>query len=179
MNDDTGPACRVGFMRGPGREGAGSVGALTRGLFGGGVGYRVPSDERVVEAIRETLVRHPFVESQSALGSLVRSVLQEEDDAFRVSDARVRRLAVEEGLARVRVRTGTTGEAPREACPVCGASLDAVRNRTLEGGQTVVGVECPRCPYSAGARHEVPLRYEFVRGDEEEDPEQQAPRGPF
>lgn len=128
----------------------------------------MPDDERVAEAIEETLVRHPLVESQRALGELVRGVLHQEDEAFRVSDERVRRLAVQKGLATVRVRTGTTGEEPREACPVCGEALEEVRNRTLEGGETVVGVECPACPYSAGARHEVPLRYEFAREDEQE-----------
>ncbi len=125
--------------------------------------YRVPSDARVVEAIEEALGRHPIVDSQEQLGELVGRVLQEEDEHYRVSGARVRRLAVQEGLVRVQVETGTTGEPPREACPVCDGEVDAVRNRTLTGGETVVGVRCSRCAYEAGARHEVPLRYGFVR----------------
>lgn len=128
--------------------------------------YRVPSDARVVEAIEEALARHPIVDSQQELGALVRGVLQGEEKAFRVSDARVRRLAVQEGLAEVTVETGTTSQPPREACPVCGGEVEAVRNRTLTGGETVVGVRCARCSYRAGARHEVPLRYRFLREDQ-------------
>lgn len=128
-------------------------------------GYRVPSDARVVEAIEEALARHPVVDSQQELGELVLGVLKEEDASFRVSEGRVRRLAIQEGLARVRVRTGTTEEPPRRACPVCGGEVDAVRNRTLTGGETVVGVSCSRCSYEAGARHEVPLRYGFIRDE--------------
>lgn len=139
------------------------------------MGYRLPDEDRLVDAIEEALVRHPLVASQRALGDHVRTILHQEDEAFRVSDRRVRRVAVDAGLAEIRVETGTTDEDPREECPVCGQPLQPVKNRTLEGGETVVGTECETCPYSTGARHEVPLRYEFARA---EDPDVDR-RGPF
>lgn len=129
------------------------------------MGYRIPGEDVLVEAIEEALTRQPIVESQRELGDNVRTVLHEDEPDYRVSDERVRLIALEHELAEVRVRTGTTGEAVREECPVCGASLDQVANKTLDGDTTVVGAECPECPYSTGARHEVPLRYEFVRVD--------------
>lgn len=140
------------------------------------MGYRIPDDARLLEAIEEALIRHPVVESQRALGEQVRRVLHEEDPDLRASDRRIRRLAVDEGLVEVRVRTGTTEEPARQVCPVCGEELEPVRNATLSGGETVVGTECPACPYSTGTRHEVPLRYEFVRA---EDPPEPEARGPF
>jgi len=139
------------------------------------VGYRVAGDEVIVEAIEEALQRQPIVDSQAELGRRVRRVLHEDDPDLRASDARIRRLALDEELASVRVRTGTTEEPARETCPVCGEGLEQVENTTLEGGRTVVGTECPSCPYGTGSRHEVPLRYEFVRSDDGE-PE---PEGPF
>lgn len=135
----------------------------------------MPDDERLLEAIEEALIRHPIVESQRALGEHVRSVLQSEDEDLRASDRRIRRLAVDHGLAEVRVRTGTTSQPVRKQCPVCQGDLEKVKNKTLQGGQTVVGARCSACPYEAGARHEVPLRYGFVRADEPA-PE---PKGPF
>lgn len=138
------------------------------------MGYTIADDEQVLAAIEEALQRQPMVETQAALGERVRRVLHEEDPDLRASDGRIRRLALDHDLARVRVRTGTTDEPVREACPVCGAELDQVENRTLEGGSTVVGTECPRCPYGTGARHEVPLRYEFVQEDDGT-PERQGP----
>ncbi|PSG96281.1 hypothetical protein BRD56_11350 [Thermoplasmatales archaeon SW_10_69_26] len=138
------------------------------------MGYTVAGDEQLLAAIEEALRRQPIVDSQAELGANVRRVLHEAEPEARASDRRIRRLAVEHGLAEVRVRTGTTGEPAREACPVCGSRLDQVENMTLEGGRTVVGTECPDCPYATGSRHEVPLRYEFVRADDGE-PEQKGP----
>lgn len=140
------------------------------------MGYRIPDEETLLEAIEEALRRQPHADSQRALGDQVRAVLHEEDEDLRASDRRIRRLALQHELARVRIRTGTTGEPVREECPVCGGELERAENRTLEGGRTVVGAECTRCTYSAGARHEVPLRYEFTRQDGDPEP---SKKGPF
>lgn len=137
--------------------------------------YRIPSEDRLAEALEEALGRHPIVDSQRELGEHVRRVLHEEDEDYRVSDERARRVALSYDLAEVRVRTGTTDEEVRQACPVCGAELEQVANMTLGGGTTVVGADCPACPYATGARHEVPLRYEFVRVDDGPEPEQKGP----
>lgn len=139
------------------------------------MGYRIPSENALADAIDQALVRQPIAESQRELADRVRRVLAERDEAFRVSDERVRRVALDRDLARVRVRTGTTDEEVRDACPVCGAQLDQVANKTLDGGRTVVGAECPSCPYTTGARHEVPLRYEFVRVDDGPAVEEKGP----
>ncbi len=154
----------------------GSRGALIPRPAWKRVGYRLPDEDRLLEAIEEALIRHPIVDSQRALGEHVRRVLHEADPDLRASDARIRRLAVENDLVRVRVRTGTTNEPAREACPVCGEALEQVVNKTLDGGTTVVGTRCTGCPYETGHRHEVPLRYEFVRADRE--PEREV-TGPF
>lgn len=138
------------------------------------MGYTIAGDEELVDAIEEALRRQPIVESQAELGDRVRRVLHEHAPDARASDRRIRRLALDHDLARIRVRTGTTDDPVREDCPVCGAELEQVENMTLEGGRTVVGTECPACPYGTGARHEVPLRYEFVRVDDGE-PETKGP----
>jgi len=138
------------------------------------VGYRIPSEDELLAAIREALNRRPIVESQAELGTFVRRVLHEEDEAYRASDERVRQLALAEGLAEVRVETGTTDEPAREACPACGADVERVENRTLDGDTTVVGTSCPRCSYSTGRRYEVPLRYEFSRAFDD-GPEHKGP----
>lgn len=139
------------------------------------MGYRIPGEDRLAEAIDEALTRQPTMESQRELGDNVRRVLHEEDPDFTASDERVRRVALDRDLTRVHVRTGTTGETPREICPVCGTELDQVENQTLQGDTTVVGADCPACPYSSGTRHEVPLRYEFVREDNGPTVEQTGP----
>lgn len=139
------------------------------------MGYRIPSEDQLADAIQQVLQREAIVESQRELGKRVRRVLAREDEDLRASDERIRRVALDYNLAEVRVETGTTGDTVRKTCPVCGAELDHVANQTLAGGTTVVGADCPSCPYAAGARHERPLRYRFVRTDDGPDPEAKGP----
>lgn len=132
----------------------------------GRVPYTIAPDERVLEALRRALGREPVVESQHRLARLVRDELARDVDEWRVSEERVRRLALESGLAVLTVVTGTTDRPAPQVCPVCGSDLERVRNRTLAGEEAVVGTRCPRCPYRSGSHHEVPLRYGFMRAFE-------------
>ena len=126
------------------------------------MGYRVPDDALVVDALRAVLAEHAEVESQARLGELVRDWLVQRDAAFTVSDPRVRRLALAHDLAQLVITTGTTDRPAPEACPASGADRAPVHNRTLDGERTVVGTRCPACPYRSGPTHEVPLRYGFI-----------------
>lgn len=140
------------------------------------MGYRVPDDQAVVEAAEDVLEEQPVVETQHRLAELVQARLQEEAPGSRVSQARVRRLVLEHGLAAVRTTTGRTSRPPPEACPVCGSDLETSKNKTLDGRETVVGTQCAACGYTSGSRLQVPLRYEFVRDDDgEHEPESKGP----
>lgn len=138
------------------------------------MGYRIPSEDRLAEAIADALSSRATVDSQRELGELVRGVLEDEDPDLRASDRRIRRVALDRGLVEVSLRTGTTDERARDTCPVCGAELERVENRTLDGDTTAIGTDCPGCPYGTGARHEVPLRYAFTRTTRAE-PEAEGP----
>jgi DNA repair exonuclease SbcCD ATPase subunit len=140
------------------------------------VGYRIPEDDRVLEAAKAVLAREGEVESQRALARLVRQELQVEEPAFRVGAARVRQIVLDADIAELTVKTGTTTEPPPERCPVCGAELEQSRNRTLTGQETVISTRCPACPYRSGVRREVPLRYGFRYRENGPDP---AEKGPF
>lgn len=104
------------------------------------------------------------VETQRRLRELVERELGRRRPGARVGGERVRLLALRSGLVRVETRTKTRdGIGGIERCPVCAARLRKVRNRTLRGGQVLVGLRCSTCGYRTGRSLEVPSRYVFHR----------------
>jgi len=123
--------------------------------------YRVAPEARVVAALARVFEARVAIESQAELARLVRAQLAADDPTLRVSEPRIRQLALESGLARLDVRTRRTVRPLPSACPVCGDKLRRRRNRTLQGGETVVGARCVSCPYTTGPRLDEPTLYVF------------------
>lgn len=121
-------------------------------------------DEEVVAALAAVFARHDKVETQRRLRELVAKELGRRRPGARVSGERARALAVRAGLVRLEMRTKAgDGIQGVSQCPVCGGKLRKVRNRTLSGGQVLVGLRCAACGYRAGQRIAVPTKYTFHR----------------
>jgi len=81
------------------------------------------------------------------------------DEAYTISMERTRVLAARSGFVKIGVkkryekRTG-------ERCPVCRSALRDVRNRSLTGGEVVVGHRCTLCGYRS-KKNQGPLQYSF------------------
>jgi DNA-directed RNA polymerase subunit RPC12/RpoP len=126
--------------------------------------YRIPKDEVVVTAIaRVTAARH-LIPSQRQLRRLVAKALRGEEN-YRVSGARVRRLAIDSGLVSLQIICRESAEKTRTMvrCPVCGERVRRVRNMTVWGGTVTLGFRCPTCGYWTGLRRRIPTRYVFTR----------------
>lgn len=124
--------------------------------------YRIPPDEDVVAAALRAVLRAGTVDSQRKLGEMVEAELRRRDRHYRVSDERVRVLALRSGLVGVHVHAHPSGPTPRlERCPVCESDLVRTSNRTLAGGATATGYRCARCPWWTGREYRVPSRYVF------------------
>jgi len=124
--------------------------------------YRVPTAEVLAVAIANALRENPTVGSQRRLAELVREKLAELDPAYAVTEERVRRTAISAGLVKVEVLTRDTGRRKRTTqCPVCGARLERVRNRTITGGTVTIGRKCRTCLFQMGRTLCVPTRYVF------------------
>jgi hypothetical protein len=123
-----------------------------------------PRDEEVVAAIASVFARFEKVETQRKLRELVEQELRRRKPGARVAGPRIRVLAVRSGLVRLemRYREGD-GLEGLEACPVCQGKVKRVKNRTLSGGQVLVGLRCPQCGYKTGRELETPARYVFHR----------------
>ena len=123
--------------------------------------YRRPPDEEIRRAARR-LVRGgkaSFGSQQEFLEALTRYLRREEPLAA-VGGPRLRRLLV--GLPGVRLSVHYAERddpRPLERCPVCGAELRQIRNRTLSGESIVLGQRCTRCDYWSHRARRVPVRY--------------------
>jgi hypothetical protein len=124
--------------------------------------YRVPSDTEVVDAIKSTLQRHGVVNSQKKLTELVLRELRRHDSDYSVSEERVRRLAIENDLAKLEIRCRDADKRTAAgACPVCGGRMKRIRNLTVYGGTVTAGYRCSTCGYWTGIKCRVPTLYIF------------------
>ncbi|MDR3205911.1 MAG: hypothetical protein LBT41_02270 [Candidatus Methanoplasma sp.] len=134
--------------------------------------YRIPDGTTLSAAVETVMRKVPHVETQNEFGSLVRKELSELGSGFRVSDARIRRLAVERGLVRITIeyRASESETRPR-ICPVCGNALIPVRNMSLDGESVEIKRKCSVCPYAIGKTSLAPGRYSFTASFGPEVPE--------
>jgi hypothetical protein len=125
--------------------------------------YRIPSDTEVVEAIKDALQRHGIINSQRKLAEMVLRELRRHDSDYTVSEERIRKLAIENSLAKIDIHCrDTRKKTAAKACPVCGGRTDRIRNLTVYGGTVTMGYKCGTCGYWTGLKQRVPVLYVFT-----------------
>ena len=125
--------------------------------------YRIPKEEKVLEALRRAVANRKVVDSQELLRTLVSKALGGEE-GYRVSRERLRRLAVSAGIMALHIHCRESGEVRTlRKCPVCSGAMKKLRNATVFGGTVTVGFRCGRCGYWSGIRRRIPVRYIFTR----------------
>ena len=124
--------------------------------------YHIPSDEDVIDAVRIVFKKYPTVSSQRKLKTLVDKELQSKKDVFQVGEPRLRLLVLTRKLAQVEIHT-REGDPDKilHKCPVCGGSLQRVKNQTIYGGEVTLEFRCSRCGYWTGKKKKIPLLYVF------------------
>ena len=95
--------------------------------------YRIPSDDKLAEAVFVVMYRNQQVVSQKEMASLVQKELDKDGEEYRVSGERIRRIAVNKDLAQLNIDyKEADGELP-ETCPVCRNSLTCGRHSSHSG----------------------------------------------
>jgi len=124
--------------------------------------YKLPADEEVSEAIKRALSRRGLVNSQRKLTDLVRRELRSIDSEYAVTEERVRKLAIEGGLAKLSINArDTSAKTSSNTCPVCSRRMEHIKNLTVYGGSVDLGYRCSRCGYWTGVKARRPTRYVF------------------
>ena len=125
--------------------------------------YRIPSDDKLAEAIFVVMYRNPQVVSQKEMARLVLNELEKDGEQYRVSGERIRRLVVNRDMAQLEIDYNESeGDLPDE-CPVCRNPMTSVKNSTLDGDVVEIMRKCTSCPYSVGSVMHTPRRYTFIR----------------
>ena len=124
--------------------------------------YRIPSDTEVIQAIKDVLDRYGAISSQRKLTELVLRSLRRRDSDYTVSEERVRKLAIANGLATLDIRCRETKDKTAAgSCPVCGGRTQRIKNLTVYGGSVTMGYRCKTCGYWTGLKNRVPTLYVF------------------
>ena len=125
--------------------------------------YRIPKKDNVFNALKTVFTNLPVIESQRKLRTLVEGLFNEQGEEFRISDKRVRKLAIESGIIQVEVLfyRELKAKTPLYLCPICDSKIKPVKNLTLENTLVVTGYVCDRCGYSTGLKRRVPVKYIF------------------
>ena len=125
--------------------------------------YRIPSDDKLAEAIFVVMYRNQQVVSQKTMAQLVLKELEKDGKSYRVGGERIRRLVVNRDMAQLVIDYNESdGDLP-DVCPVCKNPLTSVKNSTLDGDVVEIMRKCTACPYSVGSSKHMPGRYTFVR----------------
>ncbi len=126
--------------------------------------YRIPQEKEVVKAIENVLVRNPHIRSQAELYRLVSIELLCMDEGYRIGGDRIRRIGVRNDLFELEISYARTDRDNNSGlCPVCGAELESVMNRTLYWDTVELMRTCSRCGYSAKSDASRPARYHINR----------------
>jgi len=127
--------------------------------------YKIPTEERLSDAIFTVMYRNSQVRSQAELAKLVRKELSNGDEEYRVSEERVRLLAIKNKLVTISIEYNgkSSSLGLPETCPVCRSPMTSVMNRTLDGENKELKRKCSACPYTVSTRKNVPGRYIFTR----------------
>jgi hypothetical protein len=124
--------------------------------------YHIASDEKVKKAVDKVFSKYNTVTSQHKLKKLVEKELKTKKKNFSISEQRLRNLVLKTGKINIEIhsREGDPNKILNR-CPVCGESLQRVKNLTIWGGKVTIEFRCNNCGYWTGKKKRIPNRYVF------------------
>jgi uncharacterized coiled-coil protein SlyX len=121
--------------------------------------YKLPKDEKVIEAIKSVLAQHRTITSQTKFQRLVTEELKRKDPSYSISERRLRIIAIRTNFISIKIHTRDTEEKTPERCPVCTTPLK-YPSKEWEA-EIASEYRCPLCSYRTGKTKRVPIRYIF------------------
>ncbi|MEM3444737.1 MAG: hypothetical protein QXJ27_05865 [Thermoplasmata archaeon] len=125
--------------------------------------YFLPSNETILAAAKSLSIAGRTVDSQEKLRKLILGKLLKENNLYRLSGERLRKVLIKGGVVKVQiVAREAVGKRPYFLCPVCDGKLTKIVNQTLNGTEVIIGYRCPVCGYWTHRKKRVPVRYIFT-----------------
>ena len=126
------------------------------------MGYHIPSDSDIKNALETVLKKLNVVNSQNKLKSLVSEELDKKEEKFGVTGSRIRNIAISSNFVKVDIHSRESDlNRPITKCPVCRNPLKQVKNLTIWGGEVTIKLKCVKCNYWSGKKKRIPTRYIF------------------
>jgi predicted RNA-binding Zn-ribbon protein involved in translation (DUF1610 family) len=121
-----------------------------------------PSDEKVLDALKNVFKKNITIQSQNKLKHLIDVELDKKKNKFGVSANRLRNIAIKSDFVKLEIHS-REGDPKKimNKCPVCDAVLKRVKNLTIWGGEVTIEFNCPNCGYWTGKKKRIPTRYAF------------------
>lgn len=124
---------------------------------------KIPTGEKVKEAILEILKRRFKVESQEELARLALRLLKKEDKSYAISPIRVKRVALLIPEVEVKAKTKKTIKMQKiDKCPICYSKIEEMKVKNLLNKEIVVGYRCTKCAYQSDLEAFMPMKYIFI-----------------
>ena len=125
--------------------------------------YTIPDENVVADVLLKIMRAEIMIKSQAELKKLVSMHLNRINPAYRISEKRIRKIAIRNPAIMVEIRYKTTDREVTDLriCPVCGNNMEKLENMTLDGEKIIIGFKCIFCPYWTGKKLRVPIRYIF------------------
>lgn len=124
--------------------------------------YHIPSDEKIIKALKTVLKKNRSINTQAKLKKLVSEKLNTKKKKYGVNPKRLRKLAINSDFVNLEIhsREGNPKKTMHK-CPVCGNNLKKVKNQTIWGGKVTIEFRCINCGYWTGKKKRIPNRYVF------------------
>ena len=124
---------------------------------------KIPSKDKVIDAIKNVLSSHLKVESQEELARHVLRILKKEDKGYTLSPIRVKRVALDMPEVEVKAKTKKTLRLQKiESCPVCEAMIEPLMVKNLLNKDTAIGYRCISCGYQSDLEAFMPMKYLII-----------------
>jgi len=124
---------------------------------------KIPNKSRVMEEIRQILVRRQKVESQEELCRLALKGLRKEDKNYTLSPIRAKRVALLIPEVEVKAKTKKTIKLQKiDRCPICSSAIEPLKIKNLLNKKITIGYRCTKCAYESDLEAFMPMKYSFL-----------------
>jgi len=122
------------------------------------VRYKIPRNELVREVLKSFAMERRVFSSLSEITEEVNGTIKRLNRSYVVSTSRCRKLSTE--FFEISATPGSK-KSSIDHCPVCGAPLGVVKNKTINGSEITLNYECKTCGYISKGYIRAPARYRF------------------
>lgn len=124
---------------------------------------RIPSKDKVVEAINTVLSTHMKLESQEELARHALRLLKKENKDYSLSPIRVKRIALDIPEIEIKAKTKKTVKLQNiKNCPVCESNIEPLTVKNLLNKNIAIGYRCTNCAYESDLEAFMPMKYSFL-----------------